>query len=56
MMANIGKKNKDHKYKRLTVKKWEKKSSCKLEYDIDGSEVISLRCCVCKMGKKNTNY
>ena len=48
MMVNIGQKNKDHKCKILTVKKWEKELSCKLEYDIGGSEVVSLRCRVCK--------
>ena len=53
MMVNIGQENKDHKCKILTVKKWEKELSCKLEYDTDGSEVVSLRCRVCKKWEKS---
>ena len=47
-MTNIDKKNKDHKCKISTVKKWEKELSCKLADDVDASEVVYLRCCVCK--------
>ena len=52
MIVNIDKRNKDPKCKISTVKKEEKEPSCKLEYDIDGSEVVYLRCCVYKKWEK----
>ena len=50
--------NKDHKFKIMAVKKWEKEFNCNLSYDISGADVVCLRCVLCKrwekrMGKEN---
>ena len=51
-MENIDQKNKDPKCKIFTINKSEKELSCKLEYDINGSEVVCMRCCICKKSEK----
>ena len=51
-MENIDKKNKDPKCKIFIINKSEKELSCKLEYDINGSEVVCMRCCICKKLEK----
>ena len=53
--------DKDKKAKLKTVKNWEKELNVKLEYQLNGSNVIKLWCVVCKKwescikGSKNFN-
>ncbi|XP_065670921.1 E3 SUMO-protein ligase KIAA1586-like [Hydra vulgaris] len=44
--------NKDHRCRLSTVKKWEKHFNCELKYDLNGNEVIRLRCSLCKQFEK----
>ena len=48
--------NKDHRCKLSTVKKWEKHFNYKLEYNLNGIEIIRLRFYLCKRFEKRIKH